>query len=118
MTYCHCDSCRRASGAPLAAYAAFHEAEVAVHGPDLPVAAPDPGVARSFCPGCGGQLLARYEYLPGQVYVALGLIDQAADLPPTMHAHAGNQLPWLHLADNSTRHEGPSRDALNAAATD
>jgi hypothetical protein len=56
------------------------------------------------------------EYLPGQVYVALGLIDQAARLAPQVHAHEQQRLPWLHIDDGIERFAQSSRSRLNACS--
>lgn len=71
-----------------------------------------PGVTRWFCRACGAPLAATYDYLPGQIYVPLGVLDQAADLPPTLHSHAASRLPWLHIADDLPREDRSARDTL------
>ena len=65
--------------------------------------AANPGVSRTFCGHCGSPLTGRYEYLPGQVYLPIGVLDQAAELPPVVHAHADNQLSWLNIQDDLER---------------
>ena len=75
------------------------------------------GVERWFCETCGSPLGARYDYLPGQVYVPLGLIDQAAELPPSLHSHSSSALPWLCIKDHLARQEHSARDALHRAGT-
>lgn len=112
VSYCHCSDCRRVSGAPVAAFAAFEEDTVHyTPNPGAPVSHFD-GVERWFCGACGSPLGARYDYLPGQIYVPLGLIDQAADLPPSLHSHAASGLPWLHIQDQLPRNDESARDAL------
>ncbi|KPA21718.1 Glutathione-dependent formaldehyde-activating enzyme [Shimia sp. SK013] len=115
VAYCHCSDCRRWTGAPLPAFAAF--------GADHLSAKPDQGtgishtqgVTRWNCNACGSPLMARFEYLPDQVYVPLGLIDQAADLAPALHCHADAAYPWLHLQDDAPRVFGSARNTLNDA---
>jgi len=58
-------------------------------------------------------LLAHFSYIPDQVFLPIGLINEAATLTPDLHAHAGSALPWLHLDDGLPRHAASSRDALN-----
>ncbi|MGV6848706.1 MAG: GFA family protein [Marinibacterium sp.] len=112
VTYCHCVDCRRVTGAPVAAFAAF-PSRALTFVPDLPVGiSVSPGVRRWFCDACGSPLAAIYDYLPDQVYVPVGILDQAAELAPERHAHAGCQLPWLHLADELPRNAGSARAAL------
>ena len=114
VAYCHCADCRRWTGSPVSAFAAFGVADV--------VATPDfgkrisvnPGVERWFCPDCGAPIAAKYDYLPGQIYVSVGLFDDPSQLPPQMHAHAEQAVTWLHLEDGLPRSTGSARAALNA----
>lgn len=112
VTYCHCDDCKRVSGAPVAAFAAFGASDITFSPPlDSGVSITD-GVTRWFCRSCGSSLAATYAYLPDQIYVSLGVIDQADALQPQHHAHAGNTLPWLHIHDDLPRDTESARDAL------
>ncbi|MDW3225152.1 MAG: GFA family protein [Paracoccaceae bacterium] len=113
VSYCHCSDCRRLSGAPVAAFAAFPEDAVSFKpGLGAPVTH-TPGVQRWFCASCGTPLAAQYDYLPDQTYVPLGLMDQAEDLPPALHSHTGSQLAWLDIRDDLERHAGSGRATLN-----
>ena len=114
VAYCHCSDCRRWSGAPVAGFAAFAEGELDFT-PSLGAAfSPAPGVKRWSCRDCGSPLAAWFDVLPGQIYVPLGLIDQAAELPPQLHCHNDARLPWLHIDDDLKRHGGSGRDSLTA----
>jgi len=113
VAYCHCDDCRRWTGAPVAAFAAFDRAEVQDQLPDAYQAVPS--VERWTCPTCHAPLAAAFDYLPQQIYVPLGIIDQADMLPPVWHSHAANALPWLRIHDDLPRSEASARDVLNRA---
>lgn len=114
VAYCHCSDCCRWTGAPLPAFAAFAVDDLQAT-PDLGrhfrVVA---GVDRWVCDTCGSPIAARFDYLPGQIYVPHGLLDQADRLPPQIHCHAGSQLPWLHIEDTLERAPASGRDSLNA----
>ena len=75
----------------------------------------NPGVRRTFCPACGSPITGRYDYLPGQVYIAIGILDQADDLAPQLHAHEAQRLKWLHIDDDLERFEASSRSRLGDA---
>lgn len=60
-------------------------------------------------------MLARFDYLPDQYYVPIGVLDQAEQLRPQMHCHADAALPWLHIADDLPRHGNTGRNALTGA---
>ncbi|MEM6490168.1 MAG: GFA family protein [Pseudomonadota bacterium] len=114
VAYCHCADCRRWTGAPVAAFAAFSEGRVSIDPAPASITTPA-GVERWFCGLCGSALAARFPYLPGQIYVPLGLLDTAAALAPELHAHADAALPWLRLADDLPRSVGSARAALGEA---
>ncbi|MBZ8132276.1 GFA family protein [Afifella sp. IM 167] len=112
VAWCHCDDCRRVTGAPAAAFAGFAEGHLSFE-PDEGRAAPGaPGVRRSFCAECGSPLASRFDYLPGQVYVPLGILDQAGEMEPQLHSYDSRRLPWLHIEDNAERLETSSRKRL------
>lgn len=115
-TYCHCSDCRRLSGAPVAAFAACRPHQVHFAPTRGPRKSFTKGVYRWFCHECGTQLAATYDYLPDQVYVPLGIIDQADTLPPQSHAHGDSALPWLHIEDDLPRDASSGRDRLQNKA--
>lgn len=117
VTYCHCTDCRRVTGAPVAAFAAFNDTAVSFSPGDGRAIETSPGVRRTFCARCGSPVSGRYDYLQGTVYIAIGLIDQADTLPPALHAHCDSKLPWLHIDDTLERHKGSARAALNKNKT-
>lgn len=112
VAYCHCIDCRRVTGAPVAAFAAFDEATVTFAPDEGRKVAVNPGVVRTFCAACGSPLTGRYAYLPGQVFVALGILDQAGHLAPQLHAHDSQRLTWLHIADDLERSATSARSRL------
>ncbi len=94
---CHCESCRRATGAPMATYAGF-AADRFSYFAGMPVGFhSSPGVTRSFCGQCGTPLTYEGARWPGEVHVLVGTLDRPEDFPPTGNAFVEEQLPWLHL---------------------
>ncbi len=114
VAYCHCLDCKRWTGAPLTAFAAFSTVTLSQ---DIPEKTYASGVQRRNCPECGSPLTARFDYLPDQTYVPMGVLDQAADYPPDMHCFGGRQLPWLHLNDDLPRESGTGQDRLKTATS-
>ncbi len=115
VAYCHCADCRRWTGGPVGAFASFAEADVAATPPLGQPFSSVPGVERWTCRDCGSPLAARFDYTPGQVFVPVGILDQADRLAPDLHCHAGERLPWLHIADDLPREHASGRASLNAA---
>ena len=112
VAYCHCTDCRRVTGAPVAAFAAFDEAAVTWMPDEGQTVSINAGVRRSFCRHCGSPLTGRYDYLPGTVYVPLGILDQANALSPQLHAHHSNRLDWLCISDELERVEESAQSEL------
>jgi hypothetical protein len=113
VTYCHCNDCRRWTGAPVAAFAAFSPSDMTASPPLGSGTSHAPGVQRWNCQQCGSPLAARFDYLPAQVYVPLGVIDQADELPPQVHCHVDSAYPWLHITDDLDRFGASGRNRLN-----
>ncbi len=110
--YCHCHDCRRWTGAPVAAFVQIAPEAVALD-PEVEALEATTGVRRQACPQCGSPLVARFDYLPEQAFVPIGILDQAGELAPSLHCHAEARLPWLHIADQGIRVQGSARDTLN-----
>jgi hypothetical protein len=115
VTYCHCSDCWRLTGAPVAAFAGFAMGSVDVT-PDPGRRTPRPDVARRFCPECGSALTAEFQYLPGQVYVPLGILNDADKLEPEGHAHFESRLCWLEINDDLPRSAESARERLQGRA--
>ena len=119
VTYCHCDDCRRVTGAPVTAFAAFALDDVA-----LAATEPDTirhvshtqGVERWFCGACGSPLKAWFTYLPDQAFLPLGVLDQAPDMSPRLHCFANDAMPWLKIDDDLPRAIDSGADILQSAA--
>ena len=111
VAWCHCADCRRWTGAPAPAFAAFEAVRVT----GAPEVTHPSGVVRQNCPACGSPLAARFPYLPGQTYVPVGVLDRAEELTPGLHCHGASQLPWVRLDDDLPRHDASGRQMLNEA---
>jgi hypothetical protein len=98
VAYCHCASCRHATGTPVAAYAGYPAEAVRFAAGRPAEFASSPGVSRGFCGRCGSPISFVGERWPGEVHLPLGSFDDSSDLVPTVQAHAEERLPWLHLA--------------------
>ena len=114
VVYCHCEDCKRVTGAPVAAFAAFDDSAVTLKPSSGKVVSVNKGVTRTFCDDCGTPLTGRYEYLPGNVYIPLGVIYQAENLVPSIHCHEAKRFHWLNIEDNCKRWPGSARNDLNA----
>ena len=113
IAFCHCADCKRSTGAPVAAFAAFDEDAISFAPDEGQRVSLVEGVSRTFCPHCGSPLTGRYAYLPDTVYVPIGLLENPDDFPAEMHSHADNRICWLHISDDLPRHGQSARSSLN-----
>ncbi len=102
---CHCPSCRRATGAPVVAWAMYEAGQVSVTKGQPAVIESSAGVRRQFCRDCGTSLFTEADYLEGLIDVTIGSLDEPESLPPEMHIWDGRRLDWLETRDEWPRHE-------------
>ena len=97
VAYCHCQSCRRATGAPVSAYAGFERDHFRFEGRAPVRFQSSPGVTRCFCAACGSPLTYEGERWPTEVHIHLGTLDQPERLEPRAHAFKEERIAWLRL---------------------
>ena len=97
--WCHCQSCRRHSGAPVSVFVAFARADVQATGGAMTRFQSSPGTRRGFCATCGSTLTCEGDARPDELHIHVGAFDDAAGLAPTFHIYAEERLPWLCLAE-------------------
>lgn len=107
ISYCHCRDCRRATGAPVAAFVGFMTDEVAMESSTLRTYENGP-VTRSFCGVCGSPIAYADSRIGDRIYFYLGAMDFPAHYKPTHHGHVRSQLPFVHMPDNLPRHVASS----------
>ena len=104
-TLCHCDSCRRAAGAPVVAWVTFPLAEFTfTQGAPARYRSSAP-VERTFCPRCGTPLTYQHSSYPTEIDVTVASLDDPSAFPPTDHTWTSERIAWLELGDPLPRHE-------------
>ena len=105
--YCHCRSCRRHTGAPVAAYVVFATEQVQWVSGRRARYESSPGVFRAFCRDCGTSLTWEGS-LRGSKLVELHIstLDAPDEFPPNEHTHYDERITWLHLKDELPRFPG------------
>jgi len=99
VRWCHCESCRRHSGAPSNVFVSFENSAVTVTKGAITDFSSSPGVRRGFCARCGSTLTCASDRLPTETHYHVGAFERAAELKPQGEFFAGERLPWLHLQD-------------------
>jgi hypothetical protein len=101
VAWCHCESCRKHSGAPVSVFVAIpHDAYKVTKG-EITKFNSSPGRWRGFCARCGSTLTCEGEPSSAETHFHIGSIDHAAQFQPTRHIFPEERLPWLHLSDNA-----------------
>ncbi|MEM7171325.1 MAG: GFA family protein [Pseudomonadota bacterium] len=108
VLHCHCESCRRHTGAPAATLAVFRAEQVAFSGADRKVYDSAPNVGRAFCPDCGTSLTWERDFEQEGRLCALHIsgFDDPEALPATGHSFYSERLSWFDIADELPRHAG------------
>ena len=96
VALCHCSDCRKSSGAPMVAWAAFAENEFTMLQGDLTTFNSSGTALRSFCPKCGTGIAYRNEeYLPGIVDIQSATLDDPDALPAGAHIQVAERIGWM-----------------------
>ena len=95
---CHCESCRRATGVPVTAFASFAVDNFRFEGQPTRYQS-SAGVTRTFCSHCGTPLTYEAEDLPGEIHLLTGSADhpEAPHLMPQWHAFDNERISWVDL---------------------
>lgn len=94
--YCHCTSCRKASGSAHAANAPIDRENFHLtSGTDvLREYESSPGKFRTFCSMCGSPIFAYLAAMPSVVRLRLGSLDTPFDAKPRAHTFVGEKATW------------------------
>jgi hypothetical protein len=102
--YCHCRSCRLASGAPFVAWATFPSTGFRLVRGELAQYRSSEPVIRGFCASCGTAITYAHRGRPEELDVALATFDDAAPVQPERHIWVSHKLGWVLLADSLPQH--------------
>jgi hypothetical protein len=96
MTYCHCDTCRRATGSAFNIGVGVPKPNLHVSGQIQTYKAPN-GVERQFCPTCGSPL---FTVGNRSVWIRAGSLNDAEALKPTREIWKEMKMPWAHIPED------------------
>ena len=95
VLWCHCDSCRRHSGASASVFVSFAGDAVTFTQGAIAKYESSPGVERGFCARCGSTLTCTNPKLPNEAHFHIGAFERAAELAPTGAFFREERLPWF-----------------------
>lgn len=101
FSHCHCSQCRRLSGAAYASYAGvskngfnFLSGESETHS-----YASSPSHRRIFCGHCGSNIGVELQTEPDTIYLCMGSVDSAPELPEGYHIYVDSKASWHTITD-------------------
>lgn len=91
---CHCETCRRTSGAAFLFYAIYPREQVAfLSGETKHFQAPS--ILRHFCPECGAGVFLEKEVGAPAIVIYAGSLDDPGGLAPEYELWTDRRAPWL-----------------------
>ncbi|TDJ38391.1 MAG: GFA family protein [Gammaproteobacteria bacterium] len=103
VAYCHCESCRRHTGAPVSVYVGFRRTQVEFSPEEPPSFESSPGVRRRFCPSCGTPISYEADDREGELHLHVSGFEHPEDFSPDRHDFYSERLAWLDIDDNLPR---------------
>jgi hypothetical protein len=113
ICHCHCEDCRRASGAPFVTWACFERNDFQITA-GLPRQHLKNERIRSFCQDCGTQLFWLFTENWPFLCATVGSFDDPRQVTSEVHIWTEDKLPWICIGDDLPFH---ARDALPAPHT-
>ncbi len=117
VTYCHCESCRRAQGGPyvVAAPARRKYFRLLTSADAITEYESSPGKYRGFCRFCGSPVWSRRDDAPDVVRLRLGLVDGDPGRRPAAHVWVSDGAPWFTISDDLPQSETDGSDLTTPA---
>ena len=104
VAHCHCKSCRRNTGAPVATFIGFRKSGFRYLTGEPKVYHSSPGVSRSFCPTCGNPMSYESERFEGEIHIYLSTLDEPEKYQAQGHVFTKEAIPWFHIDDDLPRY--------------
>ena len=105
--YCHCESCRKHTGGPVAAFATYLPEHVVWTNGERKRYESSPGRQRSFCEHCGSSLTFEAHFKDRDwLAMMIGTMDNPEHFAPTEHTCHEETLSWLALEDSLKKFGG------------
>ena len=102
--YCHCASCRRHTGSPVACFVNFKSARVRFLGQRTRYQS-SPGVSRSHCAICGTPIAYETSRRADEIDLYLNSFADPEEFRPQGHAYFSEHIAWFDTADDLPRDE-------------
>ena len=93
---CHCQSCRKQTGAVFSTYAGYLETQVTFTRAPA-VFHSSEGVSRGHCPDCGTPIFYKGARWPGEIHLHIGTFDRPERFKPQGDAFKEEKVAWVTI---------------------
>jgi hypothetical protein len=98
--FCYCESCQRAAGAPVVAWATYARDAFVVTQGEFHWHHSSPGVTRGICSNCGSSITYENEKRSGEIDIAVNCLDDPGAPIPRAHIWTEDKQSWLQIGDD------------------
>ena len=100
---CYCETCRRATSAPVVAWMGFAPERVTWEG-ERTFYRSSQVATRGFCATCGTQMSFESTAWPGEIHLYAVSLEDPGGYEPQLHCHYAERLEWLSIEDDLPRY--------------
>ena len=101
-SFCHCRSCRLATGAPAAAWVILRDGDLIIDQGTPVVFRSSPHVERTFCGRCGTSLTYRRADRENTIDIHTATLDEPDAFPPVREIWLEDKIAWMATNDRFT----------------
>jgi hypothetical protein len=102
---CHCETCRRASGAPAVGWITCATRSVEFTRGKPTEHRSSPPVLRGFCASCGTSLTWRHQDAGEEIDITSASLDDPDAFPPQEHIWLSDGVEWARFADDLLKYQ-------------
>jgi protein-tyrosine-phosphatase len=103
VAHCHCESCRRQTGAALATFVGYTATKVTFTNGERQLHDSSPGVRRGFCGKCGSPLSYEADDYPNEIHLYLSSFDEPGRFTAQRHVFFDEHVTSFETYDNLPR---------------
>ena len=97
VSYCHCESCRKTTGAVYSTWVGFKSDQVKWLNKPPAFYASSPGIKRGYCPACGTPLTFGGGEWADETHFLIGVFDDPEAFTPRTEVFVEEALSFAHF---------------------
>ena len=105
---CHCEQCRKHSGAPCLSFVHFPTEAIVWLGNEPTRYRSSTYAERGFCGTCGSTVSMHEDVLADRVQIALGSLDEPGRVTPDDQVWTKSRIAWFEIDDDLPRFDESS----------